>query len=275
MEIVGKTALVLGAARGIGREIGMALATAGATVVLTHFDWPEDAAVMQQELAALGGGHFAIKVDLRERDQVRKMLQTIRQRLGRLDILINNVERGGMPVVHGAYDRETNRDQWQLELDTTLKAKWLVFEEALPLLKASPEGAVVTISSIAGQVGRSGPAALLFSDGYAAANRAISSLTENWARQAAPNVRVNELMLGIFETRHAAGTRGWDLLTAADRDAIVEHTLLRRIGTFADIVKAVMFLVTAAYITGAVIRLDGGYVLGGESVPELPPGVVD
>jgi 3-oxoacyl-[acyl-carrier protein] reductase len=91
----------------------------------------------------------------------------------------------------------------------------------------------------------------------------------------APQVRVNEIMLGFVETRHAAKTRGWGLLTAKQKTAIIDHTLLLRTGTIDDVVKAVMFIIKdASFMTGAVLRLDGGYVLGGEKVGEMPKGVV-
>ncbi|MCJ7602271.1 MAG: SDR family oxidoreductase, partial [Desulfobulbaceae bacterium] len=106
-------------------------------------------------------------------------------------------------------------------------------------------------------------------------NRAVSSFTETWARQGAPEVRVNELMLGFFETRHAEGTRGWPLLSAGEQQAIINHTLLGRTGRIADIIKAVFFLIEdACYMTGSVIRLDGGYTLGAERVPPMPAGVL-
>jgi len=160
-------------------------------------------------------------------------------------------------------------------MDTTLKAKWHVVHNALPLMKNSGEGVILNFSSIAGIVGRTGPAGLIFNDGYAAANRAVSSFTETWAREAAPDVRVNELMLGFFETRHGAGTRGWELLKGAEKKAIVEHTLLGRTGSLDDIVKAVLFLIEGApFMTGTLLRLDGGYVLGGEKVPEMPDGIL-
>lgn len=271
MKIDGSIALVLGAAKGIGLAIGMSLARAGATVVLTYFDWPEDAARMRQELAALGGDHLALQVDLREPAQVAALMGQLHERFGRLDILINNIERGGMPVVHGDYVPA----QWELELATTLTAKWWVVHHALPLLKAAGDAAVVSLTSIAGIVGRSGPAGLVFNDGYAAANRAVSSFTETWARQGAPEVRVNELMLGFVETRHAEGTRGWGLLSDEQRQAIRAHTLLGRTGRLDDVVKAVFFLIEGApFMTGSVLRLDGGYLLGGELVPPMPPGVL-
>jgi 3-oxoacyl-[acyl-carrier protein] reductase len=124
-------------------------------------------------------------------------------------------------------------------------------------------------------VGRSGPAGLIFNDGYAAANRAVSSFTETWARQAAPEVRVNEIMLGLVATRHAEGTRGWGLLGPEQRAALLDHTLLGRTGTVEDVVKAVRFVVEEApFMSGSVIRLDGGYVLGGDKVLPMPPGVL-
>ena len=101
-----------------------------------------------------------------------------------------------------------NMDQWDIEFDTTVKAKWLLFHHLFPLLTKESGGAVVNISSIAGITGRSGPAAVFFNDGYSAANKAIQSFTETWARQAAPAVRVNELVLGLIESRHGEGTRG-------------------------------------------------------------------
>jgi len=270
MELQGKTALILGGAKGIGKAVGLALAKAGATVVLTHYDWPEEAAVMQEELAALGNDHLAIKIDLRDPAAIQELLATLRTRYDGLHILINNIERGGMPIVHGPYTPE----QWELEMATTLRAKWWVMRFALPLLRETAEGAVITLSSIAGIVGRSGPAGLIFNDGYSAANRAVSSFTETWAREGAPTVRVNELMLGIFETRHGEQTRGWDLLSAEQQTAIRDHILLKRTGGIEEIVAAVFFLLRdATYMTGTVLRLDGGYVLGGEKIPPMPEGV--
>jgi 3-oxoacyl-[acyl-carrier protein] reductase len=115
----------------------------------------------------------------------------------------------------------------------------------------------------------------VFNDGYAAASRAISLLTETWAREAAPEVRVNEIMLGFVETRHGPGTRGWGLLSEAQKEAIRGHTLLGRTGTTEDVVKAVMFILRAAdFMTGSVLRLDGGYVLGGDPMQPMPKGVL-
>ncbi|MDM8556663.1 SDR family oxidoreductase [Desulfococcaceae bacterium HSG7] len=266
-----KVALVLGAVKGIGKGIGLALAQEGVKTVLTHFDWPEALDAMRRDFAAVGQDHLIIKCDLLETDKITALIQKVIDHFGRLDILINNIERGGWPVVHGKY----NQEQWDLELATTLRAKQWVTEAALPHLKANGDGVIINFSSIAGLVGRSGPASLVFNEGYSAANRGVSLLTETWARMGAPEVRVNEIMLGFFETRHAAQTRGWGLLTPQQQQALIDHTLLQRTGVIEDVVKAVSFIIKdAPFMTGTVLRLDGGYILGGEKVMSMPPGVI-
>ena len=266
-----RVALVLGSIKGIGKEIALALARTGVKVAVTYHDWQEHLDALKQDLIATGEAHLLVEIDLCDTNQIDNLIQQVIDRFGRLDILINNIERGGWPVVHGPYVR----DQWDLEMATTLRAKWWVFNAALPYLKASGNGTVINISSIAGIVGRSGPASYVFNDGYAAANRGISLLTETWARIGAPEVRVNEIMLGLIQSRHAEKTRGWDLLTDGQKEALIDHTLLGRTGTSEDVVEAVRFLLTgAAFMTGSVLRLDGGYALGGEKVAPMPSGVV-
>jgi len=271
MELNGKVALVLGAIKGIGQGIGLALAQQGVKVALNYFDWEDELDRLKKKFAATGREHFIVQTNLLEVEKIPDLVRRVIERYGRLDILINNIERGGWPVVHGPYVPE----QWDLEMQTTLRAKRWVFESALPHLKATGDGVAINLSSIAAMVGRSGPAGMVFNEGYAAANRGISLLTETWARMGAPKVRVNEIMLGFFETRHAQKTRGWGLLTADQKQALLDHTLLQRTGTIDDVIKTVLFIITdAPFMTGSVLRLDGGYVLGGDKVGELPEGVV-
>ncbi len=271
MNLADKVVLVLGSVKGIGKAVGLDLARAGAKVVYTYFDWPESVAALRSDAADTGKPHLIVQIDLRDTDAVDGLIRQTIDRFGRLDVLINNIERGGWPVVHGAYTSE----QWDLEMATTLRAKQWVFSAALPHLKQSGDGEVINFSSIAGLVGRSGPASYVFNEGYATANRGISMLTETWARLGAPEVRVNEIMLGLFETRHAQNTRGWGLLSEAQKNALLDHTLLGRTGAMNDVIRTVRFLIQdAPFMTGSVIRLDGGYVLGGEKVAPMPKGVV-
>jgi 3-oxoacyl-[acyl-carrier protein] reductase len=271
MDLTGKVALVLGAIKGIGKGIGLALAEQGVKVVLNYFDWEEALDGLKKEFAGTGQEHLIIQTNLLEVEKIPDLIGRVIKQYGRLDILINNIERGGWPVVHGAYTPE----QWDLEMQTTLRAKQWIFESALPHMKTTGDGMAINLSSIAAMVGRSGPAGMVFNEGYAAANRGISLLTETWARMGAPEVRVNEIMLGLIETRHAQKTRGWKLLTENQKRALLNHTLLQRTGTIDDVVKTVLFIIKdAPFMTGSVLRLDGGYVLGGEKVAEMPKGVV-
>lgn len=270
MELDNKVALVLGGIKGIGKGVGLALAAAGAKVALTHYDWEESLADMKRDFAASGADHLIIRANLRDTEAAGHVVRAVIDRFGRLDILINNIERGGWPVVHGAYTPE----QWDLEMETTLRAKKWMVEAAFPWMKQSPAGCIINFSSIAGRVGRSGPASYIFNEGYALANRGISLLTETWARLGAPNVRVNEIMLGFFETRHGEHTRGWGLLTPDQRQALLDHTLLGRTGKIDDAVRAVLFILKdAPFMTGGVLCLDGGYVIGGDRVAPMPDGV--
>jgi len=272
MEIKGRVALVLGAIKGIGKGIGLELARLGARVAFNYFDWEESLDGLKTDLAPFGPDVLITRTDMLDTGSMDGLIQKIIDRYGRLDILINNIERGGWPVVHGPYTRE----QWDLEMATTLRAKMWVFNAALPYLKSSQNSVVVNFSSIAGIVGRSGPAAYVFNEGYAAASRGVSLLTETWARIGAPQVRVNEIMLGMVETRHGDNTRGWGLLTARQQQAILDHTLVGRMGKIEDVVKAVLFVVRdAPFMTGGTLRLDGGYVLGGEAVAPMPEGVLN
>ena len=275
MQLQGKTALIPGASRAIGRAIARKLAREGVNLILPTFDWPDSIQEMEEEFRGLDVDVLILPVDLREQKQVQEILATIQHRFGALHILVNNIERGGMPIVHGSYDHAHNHDQWDLEINTTLKAKWLLFHHCLPLMKQSGTGAIINISSISGLIGRSGPAALLFNDGYSAANRAISSFTETWAREAAPQIRVNELLLGLIQHRHGEGTKGWSTLNDEDKQRLLTHTLLQRTGTAEEVATAALFLIRDAdFMTGGVLRMDGGFCLGGELVPDMPAGIL-
>ena len=270
MNISGKRALVLGGIKGIGKAIALYLKRSGARVAVTHWDWEPDLPDLLRDLEAINGEHLTVRSNLLNTGDIAHLISQTVDRFGGIDILINNIERGGWPVVHGPYVK----DQWDLEMATTLRAKQWVFSEAFPHLKASQEAVVINFSSISALVGRSGPASFIFNEGYAAASRGCEILTQTWARMGAPGVRVNEIMLGIMDTRHGPGTRGWELLTPDQRQAVLDHTLLNRTGSLEDVVSAVRYLIEDAnFMTGSTLRLDGGYILGADRTAPIPIGV--
>ena len=275
-ELLGRVALIPGCCRPVGRAIAHCFASRGASLVLPVYDdWPDSNREMEQQFNTAGYDFICLSCDLTSGEQTRQLLAEVKNRYGVLHYLINNIERGGMPVVHGSYELEVNRDQWQLEFDTTLKAKWNLYRQSLDLLRCCQDGAVINISSIAARVGRSGPASELFNDGYSAANRGITSFTKQWAKELAPAVRVNEVMLGLIDGRHGPGTRGWTLLDENQRRNLIGHILAGRTGEPEEAAEFIYFLaVNARYLTGAVVPFDGGYLCGGNSVGEMPEGIL-
>lgn len=272
MKIKNKTALVLGSTKGIGKAISKTLCKEGANLVLIKYDTKDTYEKNDIDFIKNFKNHMIIKADLRKIKDIKKIYFIIKKKYKSLDILINNIERGGWPCVHGEYTEM----QWNIEIETTLKAKQFIFSFLFPLLKKSKESVVINISSIAGIVGRSGIASLVFNDGYSAANRAISSFTETWARMGAPNIRVNEIMLGFFDTRHGKKTRGWTkVLKNKEKKDLINKILLKRTGNKKDVIKACLFLIKdASYITGSVLRVDGGYVLGKDGFLPMPKGII-
>ena len=136
MRLKNKVALVLGAIKGIGKGIGLALAKEGINVALTYYDWEEHLLELQQDFTDTGTPHLILSTNLLETDKIRDLIKNVQDHFGRLDILVNNIERGGWPVVHGSYVQK----QWDLEMETTLRSKWWVFNAALPYLKATGDG---------------------------------------------------------------------------------------------------------------------------------------
>lgn len=275
MDLQDKTVLIPGASRPIGKAIAKQFGSQGATLILPVFDWPESIEEMKSEFKQLDFNFHVTQNDLRIKSEVTSLAEFIDTTTGKLDYLINNIERGGMPVVHGSYDRPHNLEQWDVEIDTTLKAKWLLFHHCQQFLKNSPNGSVLNISSIASITGRSGAGACFFNDGYSAANRAVDSFTEQWARECAPNIRVNGLILGLIKSRHGENTRGWTSLTAEEKNISHEQILLNRTGNPDEVAITVYFLsVLATYITGSIIKMDGGFTLGSMKVPPMPKGIL-
>ncbi len=268
-----KVAIICGAIKGIGLSIVLEIGKKGITCVLPVYDWLESLDSTHQKLRENNIKYDIIPADLRKKQDVTKFVNHCLEKYGRIDYLVNNIERGGWPVVHGEYSEE----QWELEFQTTITAKYNLLESIVPIIKKSGDGgAVVNISSISAITGRTGIAGLIFNDCYSLSNRAVQSLTELFAKIGAPEARVNELMLGIIETRHGPETRGWSRLNESQKNALINHILLKRTGFCEEVARMVaFFLFDATYITGSVIKMDGGFTLGGEIVTDIPKGVVE
>ena len=136
MKSAKKVVLIPGASRPLGRAVAHAFGSAGISLILPYIDdWPGSVEDMVSDFSRSGYSFFPHPCNLTEPGETREFISTIEERFGCLHYLVNNIERGGMPVVHGSYDRTVNKSQWQLEFDTTLKAKWELVHRCLPLIR--------------------------------------------------------------------------------------------------------------------------------------------
>lgn len=242
LPLQGQVALVTGAARRIGRAIALHLAGLGADVAFTWNTSRDEAQEVEHELRRLGVRVTGVQADLRRSDQVRNVLAVVETLWGRLDVLINNAGR-----YEDAAFEEITDEQWDLMLDTNLKAPFLLSREAVPLLRRNGGGRIIHLASVGGV--RAFPAHAH----YCASKAGLIHLTHAMARALAPQIPVNAVAPGLI-TFHPHPTE-WE-------QKMIERTPLRRAGTGEDIAQTVGFLATCSpYITGQVFVVDGGLAL--------------
>lgn len=234
----GKTALVTGGARRIGREIALSLARAGADVAITYRKSAPEAAGVVAELTSLGAGARAIECDVRSEASVRAALHSVIESFGRLDILVNNAA-----IFDSAPLESLSLEQWDAVFETNTRGPFLVAREALPHLRTS-HGRIVNIGSLGGLHPWAGHAH------YCASKAALHMLTLTMAKAFAPEVAVNCVAPGWIEMNEQPAE-------AALRFA--EKTPMRRNGTAADVAEAVVFFaIGPGFVTGQVLAVDGG-----------------
>ncbi|WP_334157127.1 pteridine reductase [Oryzomicrobium sp.] len=241
-ELAGKVVLVTGAARRVGEAIARRLHGAGATVALHYRHAAAEAQALAAEFEALRPGSAAcLQADLLDTASLPGLVDGVLERFGRLDGLVNNAS-SFFPTPLG----EITEAAWDDLVGSNFKAPLFLTQAAAPALAAS-RGAVVNITDIHAERPLAGYAL------YCAAKGALLTLTRALAVELGPAVRVNAV---------APGPILWpegDDFPAAARQAIVDHTLLKREGSPDDIARAVCFLLAeATYVTGQVINVDGG-----------------
>jgi NAD(P)-dependent dehydrogenase (short-subunit alcohol dehydrogenase family) len=236
--LLGKFALVTGGAKRIGREIAFTLARAGADVAITFRNSKAEAAVVADQILALGCRAVAIECDIRSEDSVRRAVAFTVEHFGRLDILVNNASNfEGVPL------ESMSVAQWDAMFETNTRGQFLAAREALPALRAS-QGRIVNLGSLGGIEAWAGHAH------YSASKAALHSLTQSMAKAFAPEVSVNCVAPGFIDME------GSPQEAAARFKA---RTPMRRNGGAADIAQAVLFFATTTpFITGQILTVDGG-----------------
>jgi NAD(P)-dependent dehydrogenase (short-subunit alcohol dehydrogenase family) len=239
-QLAGRTAVVTGAAGGIGAACARRLAADGAAVVLTDIQ-PADAVAKQIE--ADGGRALALIADVADEDAWLAVVRAAEDRFGPVGVLVSNAY-----TVEVAPADATSRASWDRQLAVSLTGAFLGVRACLPGLRATG-GSVVVVSSVHANFGLPGRPA------YAAAKGALVSLARQLAVEYGPALRVNAVLPGPIETP------AWDGLSAADRELSAAATAAGRLGTPEEVAAAVTFLASpqASYITGASLVVDGGW----------------
>ncbi|CRY92823.1 3-oxoacyl-[acyl-carrier-protein] reductase [Synechococcus sp. WH 8103] len=241
----GQTALVTGGGRGIGKAIALALAEAGAEVVVNYANSAGAADEVVASINAAGGKAYALKANVSIEEEVDGLIKAVLERSGRLDVLVNNagITRDGLLM-------RMKTSDWQAVIDLNLSGVFLCSRAvARPMLKQK-SGRIINITSVVGLMGNAGQA------NYAAAKAGVIGLTKSTAKElASRGITVNAVAPGFIAT---AMTK--DL----DADAILKDIPLGQFGTQEQVAGAVRFLAAdpaAAYITGQVLQVDGGMVM--------------
>jgi 3-oxoacyl-[acyl-carrier protein] reductase len=268
----GKVAVVTGASRGLGRQDALALAEAGADVVITDILIESDASigeaakkygplsqVMQltnvvyaektaEEIRAMGRRSFAVKMDVTDKNQVVEVFKQIAEEFGKIDILINNAGT----LDHVSQIENQNDDMWERDLRVNLGGAYNCTKAVWPYMKKQGFGRIINMSSVAGTLGGFGQAS------YSATKGGILSFTKSMALEGARyGIHVNAIVPGIISTE------AFRMGNPKMNERMADRTALKRPGEPEDIANAIVFLCSekAKYITGIGLPVSGGIEL--------------
>lgn len=240
----GQVALVTGAAKRIGRSIALRLAAEGAAVVVNYATSKAPAESVVREIAAKGGRAVAAQADVTKRTDVKNLMAKAEKEFGRIDILVNNAA-----VFFPVKFAELTEEQWDQVMNVNLKSQYLCAQEAAPIMKKQGRGRIVNLSSLGGLLAWPGYTH------YCVSKAGTVMLTRCLARALAPEILVNSVAPGTIEFP------GEDPAQARHAQDFVERVPLHHTGCGDDIADAVMYLVTADFVTGQTIAVDGGRTL--------------
>ena len=247
MHLTGKTAIVTGGSRGIGRAVALALAEAGASVAIIYAGNTKAAEETKQAVEEKGVQAMAIQCDVSDEKAVADMVKAVKKEWGRVDILVNNagITRDGLLMI-------MKEEDWQAVLNTNLNGAFHCTKAVSRLMMKQRSGSIINITSVVGETGNAGQA------NYAAAKAGLIGFTKSVAKElASRNIRCNAVAPGSIATDMTA------VLGEEAVDAMVQTIPMGRVAQPEEVAKAVLFLASddASYITGQTLNVDGGMVM--------------
>lgn len=246
-DFEGRTALITGGSRGIGRAIVKELAHRGARVAFSFSKNQDQADSLVAEIEASGGKARAFHADVRDAAAAEDMVRTVKSEFGSLDCLVNNAG-----VTRDKLIMMMTQEDWDFVLETNLKGAFNVTKPAVSIMVRQRRGSILNITSISGIVGMAGQT------NYSASKAGLIGFTKALAKEVAKrNITVNCLALGLIETEMTAG------MPDEYRDKMLEQIPLGRYGKVDEVARIAAFLLSddARYITGQAIQADGGLAI--------------
>lgn len=243
-DLTGKVAIVTGGSRGLGREMVLAFAQAGANVVITSRNADTCASVAAEVEASTGRQALAYGCHVGRWDEIPGLVEAAYERFGKVDVLVNNA--GMSPLYDTVFD--VSEKLFDAVVSLNFKGPFRLCQLVGQRMVRDGGGSIVNVSSTGSL--RSAPSIIP----YAASKAALNSLTEGFALALGPTVRVNTLMAGPFRTDVS---EAWDMEATT---AAVQAHALKRIGEPAEVVGAALYFAgdASSYTSGATLRVDGG-----------------
>jgi len=239
VEIEGKVALVTGAAKRLGRSIALALAERGAELVIHYRDSEREAQELLALLKRAGGKPVAVRGDVSVAADVDRIVETAMQAFGRIEILVNNAA-----IFYRTPFEKVTEEDWDRFLDVNLKGPFLLCRRIGGIMLRQGQGKIISLADLAGLK--------VWAEyiPYSVSKAGLIALTQGLAKALAPAVQVNAVAPGAVLLPE--GT------TPEERERAIRRIPLDRLGTPEDIARAVVYLIRNDFITGEVLRLDGG-----------------
>ena len=243
MELKGKTVLITGSSRGIGKAIACAFAKEGCNLVLNASVSSEELVKTQEELKSMGYYSYSYLADVSDYRQCKEMFNTISTIYGNVDILVNNAG-----ISYLGLFTDMKPDDWNRVIDVNLKSVLNCCHLSIPKMVNQKTGVIINISSIWGERGASCEAV------YSATKGAVNSFTKAMAKELGPSgIRVNAISCGVIDTKMN------QCFSSDERDVLTEEISLMRFGTPEEIAKIAVFLAgnDSSFINGQIITSDG------------------